>query len=56
MSFTRSRFCSVARSLDSVSLRRWRYFPIPAACSKMTRRSSGFDETSSAIWPCSTIV
>ena len=44
------------RSLDSVSLRRWRYFPMPAACSKMIRRSSGFDETSSAIWPCSTIV
>ena len=55
MSARRSRFASVASSLRSASFFCDLYFVMPAASSKIARRSSGREERIMSIFPCSMI-
>ena len=55
MSSSRSRFASVASSLRSASRFCALYFVMPAASSKIARRSSGRDDRIMSILPCSMI-
>src|SRR5579885_1013284 len=55
MSLRRARFSSAAFSLSSASWRREWSPAIPAASSRMRRRSWGLAAMISPIWPCRTI-